>query len=623
MLCLGLVLLAVTAEGKIGVPDHLEAEETTSDEEPAGVADEETTTSEPSEPVEQARPLSPGDTQFYAAINQLYIERNFTAAIEHLHLASDKGHGKAMSLLAMLYSHGIGVQRSEAKAVLYHTFAALGGSLESHMSLSHRHEHGIGVPQSCHKAVRHAKVAADAVATRHTSNINAKVDAIDLERESHHIVDPTGDLFNAHYFRAEKGAVASKMFLGYAYMLGLNGAQQDGNLAEAYFKEAAEAGDAAAHGALGQLYSQGVANANPPIERDIAMATYHFQQGAEKNHPVSLNGLGFLYAKGEGVDQDFEQAATYFSRSAQQQNAEGIYNLGVLHLNGKGVRKDVNLATQHFLQAAVRGSVLANWQLGRLNLNGEGGVPKSCTAALRNYRLVTERGPWMKRFTAAYESYHKGDYPEALIDYLVAAESGFEVGLRNAAFLLHRGHTFDDVAIMRGNHTMTQEEATTQVLLALLHRAAREGNHEAHLKLGDAYYTGTGEEVDYAKAEEHYQIAAASHNPQALFNLGLLHQFGGHNGIRQDFHLAKRYFDQAYAVKAALFGLNFQWWYNHFREQPNFGLTNIATSQLLPTLPQPWGMPLDTFVLYLCTGLVALLLLLRHHAVVEEAQAAQ
>jgi SEL1 protein len=45
-----------------------------------------------------------------------------------------------------------------------------------------------------------------------------------------------------------------------------------------------------------------------------------------------------------------------------------------------------------------------------------------------------------------------------------------------------------------------------------------------------------------APAVQMYGEAAKHHNAQALFNMGLLHQFGA--GLPRDFHLAKRCYDR-------------------------------------------------------------------------------
>lgn len=580
---------------------------------------------------------APGRREFVLAIDQLYIEGNTTAAAALLHQSVVRGYAFAYPLLAMCYQYGIGVPQSDAKAVLYYTFGAHAGNIDATLAMAYRHQQGIGVPKSCDAAVRYARAAADRVAKTYSSDVHPMVEYVklsDLSLASTATKEASvAEMLQFHEFRADKGAVNSLMVLGYAHMLGRGGRAQDGHRAVRLFEQAADGGEAAGHGALGQVYAQGIASATPPIPRDPAKALEHFQRGAEANHPVSLNGLGFMYARGEGVEQSFAEAAKHFQASAAQGNAEGLYNLGVLHLNGKGVQKDVRRAVELLARAAASGSVLAHWQLGALNLQGIGGFDVSCQAALRHYKAVLERAPWNRRVMTAAEEYLDGDTVAALFDYLQAAETGIGVARINAAFILERNQglealEFHGSPLRRQQRPKKEgvdetiiddaEDAATDTRLAILHqlilRAAQEGDTDAHLKLGDHYYYGVGTAVDFAKAEEHYAIAAAMNNAQALFNLGYMREHGIGSSPR-DFHLAKRYYDSAaeasaaahYVVQAALIKLNFHWWLAWYAEQPGG-----VWGALVPSFA---GVPLDDVLLAFFTVVAVALLLLRNHAI--------
>jgi len=53
---------------------------------------------------------------------------------------------------------------------------------------------------------------------------------------------------------------------------------------------------------------------------------------------------------------------------------------------------------------------------------------------------VAERGDWLHSpFIAAYKAYLMGDRDSTLINYLLAAERGYELGQANAAWLLDQG----------------------------------------------------------------------------------------------------------------------------------------------------------------------------------------
>ena len=49
----------------------------------------------------------------------------------------------------------------------------------------------------------------------------------------------------------------------------------------------------------------------------------------------------------------------------------------------------------------------------------------------------------------------------------------------------------------------------------------------ARVKIGDYHYYGQGTEIDYEAAAAHYRMATEQqHNPQAMFNLGYMHERG-------------------------------------------------------------------------------------------------
>lgn len=62
-----------------------------------------------------------------------------------------------------MYSTGIGnvVERDQAQALLYLTFAALGGDTAAEMTLGYRYFMGIGTEQSCNDAVYYYKKVAE------------------------------------------------------------------------------------------------------------------------------------------------------------------------------------------------------------------------------------------------------------------------------------------------------------------------------------------------------------------------------------------------------------------------------------------------------------------------------
>jgi TPR repeat protein len=83
--------------------------------------------------------------------------------------------------------------------------------------------------------------------------------------------------------------------------------------------------------------------------------------------------------------------------------------------------------------------------------------------------------------------------------------------------------------------------------LSLFSLSASQGNSDSFVQIGDFYYYRFSHyNQSRMIAATYYQKAADLHNTQGIFNLGLMHEIG--DGVQQDFHLAKRYYDLAAEV---------------------------------------------------------------------------
>jgi SEL1 protein len=108
--------------------------------------------------------------------------------------------------------------------------------------------------------------------------------------------------------------------------------------------------------------------------------------------------------------------------------------------------------------------------------------------------------------------------------------------------------------------------------LALVHwtRSAKQHNIDSLVKAGDYYLAGLGAVASPENAAACYQAAGESlQSAQALWNLGWMHENG--IGIDQDFHLAKRFYDQALEINQqeaylpvmlSLWKLRWRGWWN-------------------------------------------------------------
>jgi SEL1 protein len=77
--------------------------------------------------------------------------------------AAITGNSTSQSILGFMYSTGLqgAVPVDQAKALLYYTFAALGGDQSAEMALGYRYWSGIGVTEDCMVALDWYESAAE------------------------------------------------------------------------------------------------------------------------------------------------------------------------------------------------------------------------------------------------------------------------------------------------------------------------------------------------------------------------------------------------------------------------------------------------------------------------------
>lgn len=351
------------------------------------------------------------------------------------------------------------------------------------------------------------------------------------------------DVMDYYQYSAEKGSASSQLIVGYAHMYGLRGMQQNGQLARQFFERAAQAGEFEAYAALGNMYAKGLGG----IAQNNASAFKYFEKGAKVNDAASLNGLGYMYLHGSTghykLERNYQLAAHYFNESASQGNSEAQYNLGVMYLTGIGVGRNYQKALHLLTLSAHQGQIMARYQLGLMYLDGLGTAP-DCEVAVKFLKNVVEKGSWTHIMELAFEKYLQGDEMHtALLLYQEMAEQGLEVAQSNVAFMYNRGYGVKQIL-----GDLAEKEQMRRALF-WYKRAAELGNIDAYVKVGDYYYYGgVGSELssqiqNYEKSVYHYRRASELRNAQAMFNLGFMHEHG--QGLAQDFHLAKRYYDMA------------------------------------------------------------------------------
>ena len=509
--------------------------------------------------------------------------RNYKEAFRRYHeLASLNGNSSAQHMVGLMYATGFGgaVQRDQAKALTYHTFAAMGDSTRAQMTTAYRHYTGVGAPRNCNEAAYWYKKVADKVIAYSRSGPPG---GMLLQKDSYKIADEKGGIYGDGASVVSSGVNANRA--------GPNSdAHADFDDVLEYLDLMSRKGDLKATFSLGRLHYEG----SRTMKRNLRTARLYFmmiarkywqKDGSIRDEDQALaqvaskaaGYIGRMFLRGEGTEQSYEKALTWFRRGVANGDALCQYKMGLMHIEGLGVKKDPLLAADYFKEAANQNFASAQVNMGQLfldqgdihtatrffelaarnghieafyhlaEINNYGiGQDRSCAMATAYYKTVAEKVEGVhSSFDEANRAYDEGDTESALIMYMMAAEQGYESGQANVAYLLD-----DYKSILSLDSLIPWKKPRSSLLrnaaLALIYwtRSAKQHNIDSMVKMGDYYLGGYGVQADMEKAATCYQTAAETHqSAQALWNLGWIHENG--LGVEQDFHLAKRFYDQA------------------------------------------------------------------------------
>lgn len=149
-------------------------------------------------------------------------------------------------------------------------------------------------------------------------------------------------------------------------------------------------------------------------------------------------------------------------------------------------------------------------------------MPKNCSILQGIHkRLTSFYAPHLKY---AFEELASGNFENALVGYLIAAEQGFEQAQVSAAYLLYQ---------LQPYYTREETKTFTSDRLSLavqyLDRASKQDNVDATILLGDIF-KGQDQhaqiEPDYERAFNYYRIAADRHSSHGAFKLAEMYEYG-------------------------------------------------------------------------------------------------
>jgi len=513
--------------------------------------------------------------------------KDYSEAFRRYHqLATLDGNSSAQHMIGFMYATGIGgaVERDQAKSLLYHTFAAEGGNTRSEMTVAFRYHSGIGTTRNCDEGIKHYKRVADEAIRWYRSGPPGGMAWVP---DSYRLADEDGGVYgegasfssagsnankggpnsDAHAalddvleyldLMSRKGDFKATFSLGRIHYDGQKGLNRNLKSAKWYFMKVAklywqrdgriiesdkpglEKIATKAAGYLGRMFLRGEG-----VEQSYEKAQIWFQRGIKSGDAGSQYGMGLMYLEGLGIPRNSVRAQEYFKASADQDYSPAQVSLGAMYLD-QGTATDIQVANRYFELAARYSHIEALYYLAELIDQGVG-RDRSCGLATAYYKSVAEKAePLLSSFAEANRAYEEGDLELALVDYLHAAEQGYERAQANVAYLLDQEKSkwaLPSYLSLSGPRPSLLENAA----LALIYwtRSAKQTNIDSMVKMGDYYLDGIGTEPDMEKAAACYTAASEFHqSAQALYNLGWMHENGV--GLNQDFHLAKRYYDHA------------------------------------------------------------------------------
>lgn len=531
--------------------------------------------------------------------------RNFPEAFRwYSELAALDGNHTAQYMIGLMYATGLGgaVERDQAKALLYHTFAAEQGNVRSEMSLAFRYYAGIGTPKDCDKACHYYKNVADKAMAFWLSGPPG---GRSMVKNSYRWSDDFGgfygegasassagpnapenlpsmeDLLDIWEVKERQGDYTAILNQGIHYYSGMRGHRRNMKKALRQFMKVARdywtkdgkvsskapkgiekiAGKAAAY--LGRMALRGEG-----VEQNFDMAAMWFRRGLAEGDSYAQYHLGIMHRDGLGVAEDGMRAASLLKAAAEQNLHIAQSALGVMFLD----QGDIETASRYFQIAAGAGVMEAFYYLAELTNKGVG-RDRNCGLAVAYYKLVAERVEMMhSAFLEANMAYQQGDKERALVTSIMAAEQGYESAQANVAYLLDEKTS--SLAFLHPSRLLSFFTKSKSRRSSLLHnpelaliyftRSGRQSNTDSIVKMGDYYLSGIetnpsnlpsppfdmDSENDLSipnaeKASSCYTHAAESHHSaQSMWNMGWMHE-NGIGPVSQDFHMAKRYYDLA------------------------------------------------------------------------------
>jgi TPR repeat protein len=211
---------------------------------------------------------------------------------------------------------------------------------------------------------------------------------------------------------ANEGNLEDQLNLGYMYLYGTNGVNQDYDEAFKYYTMAASQNDPIALNNLGSLYFNGIGT-----KRDIPSAIDLFTRSADLGNDNAATNLAFIYLQGGAKDVKRNlMAINLFKASAEKGNSIAKFMLGYVYYKGFVVEKNYVEAFKLIKESALSKGKLDEAQLILAEMFASGhGTVQNYSNSVKMYREAVNQGNF-EAYVKLANIYQEGKmYPQNLV----------------------------------------------------------------------------------------------------------------------------------------------------------------------------------------------------------------
>lgn len=518
---------------------------------------------------------------------------NYSKALEYYHrVVSINANGHAYFMLGFLYSTGAFGELTidQAKANLYYEFGMANGDTSSILALAYRNLVGNGMPINCDLALyyysRVAHIGIDLLkdhneeneeddlfynirlpdfnggiygdkVSESTSSIystsksyisskNTLNEFMDIDHESVDYYYDALEQYDGDYFISKNHSKAFEILNECVdYGESVYGAKNYRNANEINIVFLSRC-----QGLLGHMYLKGHGT-----ERDYEKAFHWLNISTSlRNTSEALNDIGSIYEKGlVNGKQNTLTAIKYYKDSISLGSHEARLNLAKLLINESG-NEQVHLSPyrdqiyENVQKAVYKGNTEALYYLGEFLQSGVAtavhkDIKITCENTVMYYKIFAERLEryFMPHLKYAFDELRFGNFKNALIGYLLAAEQGLENAQVSSSYLLCQ---LQPLVLNYKRKTFSNERVKSSI--KYLERASLQNNVDATVLLGDIYLNGiegSNFSTDYSKAFMYFNKASHQHSSHGSYNLAYMYEYGLGPDNAVDYFMAKRYYD--------------------------------------------------------------------------------